>query len=157
MSRGRRSSPEVRHGSHRGANRPAIGAIGRATIAMKEPPSRGGDMRFAFLVLALGASASARHHRPLGPLAGGASCNTISYHGGPLIHSVKIVLLMWSGAATHKDELARYYSAIVDSPYLDWLDEYDQGSYSIGRGSFVAAVVDPSPPPATQLNDTNDI
>jgi hypothetical protein len=54
------------------------------------------------------------------PLAGGgASCHSISYNGGPLIQKVKVVLLMWSSAAAFKNELSQFYSAIVDSPYLD--------------------------------------
>ncbi len=75
----------------------------------------------------------------------------LKYYGGPVISNVKIVEVAWTSAvdATYLKNLAGFYTAIVKSPFIDWLTEYDsigQSGYAdnlpgteqhIGRGSYV--------------------
>jgi hypothetical protein len=88
---------------------------------------------------------------------GGASCTSTTYNGGPLMQEAKIVLVMWSASAAYKDDLSKFYAAIVQSPYMDWLREYDVPPQTIVRGSFAGAFVDASPPSSTTVDEVQDI
>lgn len=71
------------------------------------------------------------------------------YYGGPVLSNVKVYLVAWgqTGDATQLGRLASFYADITNSPYFDWLSEYDTAgriaedgkpgsSQTIGRGSF---------------------
>ncbi len=85
--------------------------------------------------------------------AGGPASGTpnLVYRGGPVIANVKIVTVFWENGKntvnqTVKDKIGGFYKAAVDSPYMDWLSEYDthiKGSdgspgtdQHIGRGTY---------------------
>src|SRR5262249_6983212 len=67
----------------------------------------------------------------------------VVYHGGAVISNVKVVQVIW-GPGTYLPEttsttspsVASFLTAITNSPYLDWLSEYDTPNQTIGRGSF---------------------
>jgi hypothetical protein len=76
-----------------------------------------------------------------------------TYHGGALIQGVKVVTVFWSSGVDAQGSLNQFYTAIVESPYVDWLSEYDAGGQSIGRGSFVTSFVDPGAPASPEITD----
>jgi hypothetical protein len=78
----------------------------------------------------------------------------VSYHGGPVIPNVRVTVVYWTSAVAFQSTLTSFYATLTNSTYLDWLREYNTGTQFIGRGSLVNAVVDPSPPPGTNLADT---
>jgi MYXO-CTERM domain-containing protein len=100
-----------------------------------------------------------RGHRVHGLAGGssGANCTRTEYNGGALIPQVKIVVVQWGGASSYASQLAGFYSGMLQSPYMDWLREYDEPSYSIVRGEFAGVFVDPSPPGKTTVDDINDV
>jgi hypothetical protein len=89
----------------------------------------------------------------------------LSYLGGPVISNVEVVEVLYGGARsdyfsqvfdTTTPSIASFYAAVADSPYFDWLTEYDTtGTFSdgvigtqqtIGRGRFRGRfVIAPSP------------
>jgi hypothetical protein len=81
-----------------------------------------------------------RGHRVHGLAGGssGANCTRTEYNGGALIPQVKIVVVQWGGASSYASQLAGFYSGMLQSPYMDWLREYDEPSYSIVRGDSPA-------------------
>ncbi len=52
---------------------------------------------------------------------------SLKYYGGPILQNVKIYGVMWSANVTTgvATTMPAFYQAIVQSPYLDWLSEYD--------------------------------
>jgi hypothetical protein len=85
----------------------------------------------------------------------GTPLTKLTYHGGPVISNIKVVDVFWgSGATSFQSQLEGFYSAITASPYFDWLSEYNTPTASIGEGTFVTSVVDPSPPAGTTIDDT---
>lgn len=63
------------------------------------------------------------------------------YRGGKVIASPKIYAVFWENGtntvnATVKDQVPGFYKSAVDSPYMDWLSEYDTPTQHIGRGSY---------------------
>ncbi len=72
----------------------------------------------------------------------------LNYYGGPLLGSVKIQLVFWNRKVAYRNRLPGFYSTITDSPYFDWLSEYNTPSISIGRGSYLGAYQDSAPAPA---------
>lgn len=94
------------------------------------------------------------------PPAGSAAyqCADVSYNGGGLIENVKVVTVYWGmSAAADRANIDAAYVKMVQSPYLDWLREYDAGGYKIRRGTLAASVIDPSPPSKTTVDDQGDI
>jgi hypothetical protein len=79
----------------------------------------------------------------------------LKYYGGPMLSHVKIQVVYWNGAVKHQDQIPGFYSAITQSPYFDWLKEYDSGPYKIGRGVLLGAYTDPSPNPSAALEDAD--
>jgi hypothetical protein len=63
-------------------------------------------------------------------------------YGGPVIPNVEVVDVFWNSSLDHQGELASFFSGVLDSPYVDWLREYDTPAQSIGRGTFVTSFVD---------------
>jgi MYXO-CTERM domain-containing protein len=74
-----------------------------------------------------------------------------STNGGPLIQSVKVVDVFYSPGHKYKAMLEDFYKAILQSPYFDWLTEYNVGSYKISRGSFVTSFEDTNANPTTVM------
>ncbi|HEY2749450.1 MAG TPA: hypothetical protein VGL86_32750 [Polyangia bacterium] len=89
-----------------------------------------------------------------------ASCH-LDYGNGALIPNVSIVALYWgttnNGQYAYKDQLHQYYDAITNSPYFDWLIEYNVTGYSVGRGGFTAEYADPAPPAGTTIDETKTL
>ncbi len=96
--------------------------------------------------------------------------NDLKYYGGHVISNVKIVEISWTSSvdSTYMTQLQGFYAAVVASPFIDWMSEYDTIGLSgyadlqpgsnqhIGRGSFVSNVVITPTNKATSLSD-NDI
>ncbi|HXU68145.1 MAG TPA: hypothetical protein VN947_02390 [Polyangia bacterium] len=72
----------------------------------------------------------------------------LGYGSGPLIQNVKIVNVFYSPGHMYKAMLEDFAKAVVQSPYFDWLTEYNAGGYKIGRGSFVTTFEDNNANPA---------
>jgi hypothetical protein len=79
----------------------------------------------------------------------------VAYHSGRVISIVRVTVLYWNSAVAFQSTLTSFYATITSSTYLDWLREYNTPTQFIARGSLVNAVVDPSPPPGTNLLDTD--
>jgi len=83
----------------------------------------------------------------------GTVCNDVPHLGysmnGPLIQHVKVVDVFYSPGHKYKSMLEDYYKAILQSPYMDWLSEYNVANYKIGRGSFVSSFEDTNANPTT--------
>jgi hypothetical protein len=67
----------------------------------------------------------------------------LSYWGGRVVSNAKVVQVLYgsgtyspnvSGTAT--PSLAQFYGGILASAYVDWLNEYNTSSQTIGRGTF---------------------
>lgn len=95
------------------------------------------------------------------PAARAATSCHLSYQNGALIPSVKVVALYWgttnNGQYKYKDQLHQYYDAVTNSPYFDWLIEYNVGAYSISRGGFAAEYADAAAPAKATIDETNDL
>ena len=81
----------------------------------------------------------------------------LNYYGGLVIPNVKVNVVFWSGAvdATTQAGIGGFYSAVTNSPYLDWLSEYNTGTQSIGRGTLNSVTTINPSNPATSLNDSD--
>jgi len=124
----------------------------------------------ALLVALAGACASpadAGAHGASGP--GGASgpvarqsaavvtaSSNMTYGGGSVISNVHAVPVFWTAsvAATTQSEIQCFFDAVVRSPYIDWLSEYDTSSQRIGRGTTGSPVTIAQPVhPSLSLTD----
>jgi len=99
---------------------------------------------------------------PPSPLA-----SDVKYFGGRVISNVKIVEISWGASvdSTYMTNLQGFYTAIVKSPFIDWMTEYDTigltgfadlkpgSNQHIGRGSFVSNVVITPTNKSTSLTD----
>ncbi len=88
---------------------------------------------------------SSVHAMPFGKTRTRASAPAgaqLTYYGGPVLASVKVVTLFWNGDVVGQDQINGFYGAVTASPYFDWLSEYNTPSQSIGRGTLGATVVD---------------
>jgi hypothetical protein len=128
------------------------------------------------IALAVALVASPIHMQPYQPQSdgvigrhsvGAAPANAwLNYYGGHVISSVKVVPVMWGANVPSQVQtgMPQFYAAITDSPYFDFLAEYDtnildfagnQGTgQHIGRGTATAAVV--ITPSITSTSITND-
>jgi len=75
------------------------------------------------------------------------------YRGGPVISNVKVYAVFWGSNVSNQSQLASFYGTLVNSPYVDWLSEYDTPTQNIGRGSFQSSYVDTNAPTDSQLSD----
>ena len=123
-------------------------------------------LRLAVLTMLLTAAAGPasarlrlRAHRVRGRAGGGsgANCTTTMYNGGALIQHVKIAVVQWGASSTYASQLESFYAGIVQSPYMDWLREYDEPGNSIVRGSVLGTFVDATPPSKTTVDEVADI
>jgi len=106
-------------------------------------------MHGALLAVAL-TLASAHGNPPTSPLS-----SDVKYFGGRVISNVKIVEISWGASvdSNYMTQLQGFYTAIVKSPFVDWMTEYDTigltgfadlqpgSNQHIGRGSFIGNVV----------------
>jgi MYXO-CTERM domain-containing protein len=101
---------------------------------------------------------------PTAPLAG-----DLKYYGGRVISNVKIVEVAWGSSvdSNYMTQLQGFYTAIVTSPFVDWMTEYDTigldgfadlqpgSNQHIGRGSFVGSYVITPQNGSTTLTDAD--
>jgi hypothetical protein len=66
----------------------------------------------------------------------------LQYYGGPLLGNVKVQLVYWNNQVAYQDKLPGFFSSITQSAYFDWLNEYNGGGTSVGRGSYLGAYTD---------------
>jgi hypothetical protein len=64
-----------------------------------------------------------------------------TYWGGPLIPNVHPVAVFWGPNvdSSVQGQMGAFYTALVNSPYIDWLNEYNSPTQPIARGSFLGA------------------
>jgi hypothetical protein len=80
------------------------------------------------------------HFADEAPIVDYQSCD-LSYQGGPVISQVQIVVVYWGEVSAKVKQLApAIMPAIVSSPYMDALSEYNTKSQKIVRGSFLSAI-----------------
>jgi len=131
-----------------------------------------GAMRAGWLVV-LGllvpsvANAQAIFRLENGQIPNSPITNQLKYYGGRVISNVKIVEIAWNASvdSNYMTQLQGFYTAIVTSPFVDWLTEYDTigltgfadfqpgSNQHIGRGSFVSSVVLVPQNQSTNLSD----
>jgi hypothetical protein len=77
-----------------------------------------------------------------------ASPPKLEYFGGPVIAHAKVVVVLWGSGvdAAVRSALPGFFSTVLDSPYIDWLSEYDTvlpggTNQHIGRGRYGGSVV----------------
>ncbi len=123
----------------------------------------------ALTLVSADASAQAIFRLDNGKLPSAPLSGDLKYYGGRVISNVKIVEVAWgSGVDTsYMTQLQGFYTAIVKSPFVDWMSEYDTigltgfadlqpgSNQHIGRGSFVANVVITPANKATSLTDAD--
>ncbi|HEX4048600.1 MAG TPA: hypothetical protein VH309_12225 [Elusimicrobiota bacterium] len=86
---------------------------------------------------------------------GASATPQLQYYGGPLLPNIKVQIVYWNKDVANQDKLPGFFSAITQSPYFDWLKEYNTPNYKIGRGALLGAYTDPSPNPSTALEDAD--
>jgi hypothetical protein len=76
----------------------------------------------------------------------------LSYYGGRVVSNLQVVQVLWGSGtyipqvtSTGSPSMASFYGGVLDSPYVDWLTEYDTSGIApptsnqiIGRGTFLA-------------------
>ena len=67
----------------------------------------------------------------------------LTYRGGPVIPNVKVVTVFWGASVPNQPDINAFFTAVTNSPYFDWLAEYNTPSQKIGRGTLLASYVDP--------------
>ena len=79
------------------------------------------------------------HKLPLGAPTPQASSPHLTYYGGKVIPSVKVVQVLYGSgtyASSISTQLGQFYAGVTNSTYMDWLSEYNTSSQHIGRGTF---------------------
>ncbi len=83
---------------------------------------------------------------------------TLTYRGGPVVSSLRVVQVEWgANPVGYAGQLPAFYAAVLDSPYMDLLVQYDTTSGSvqrITRGSFVGRFTITPTVTATTVDDT---
>jgi hypothetical protein len=77
------------------------------------------------------------------PTSAAAANAHLTYYGGPVISNVNVVKVEY-GAGTYQSfvtgtgaaSLAGFYTGVTNSPYFDWLSEYNTPTQTIGRGTY---------------------
>ena len=94
--------------------------------------------------------------------------NLLVYYGGRVISNVKVYAVFWGPQVdpTITGQIGAFYAAVTDSPFIDWLEEYDTigktgmdglpgSNQHIGRGSFGAAITITPVNTATTLSEVD--
>ena len=79
----------------------------------------------------------------------------LQYYGGPVLSQVKVFTVFWNSQVQYQSQLNAFYTAVTNSAYFDWLNEYNTPTQTIGRGSFLGSLVDPTPPSSTALTNAD--
>ncbi|KAI8914246.1 hypothetical protein EDD86DRAFT_273340 [Gorgonomyces haynaldii] len=85
-----------------------------------------------------------------------ASNIRLVYNGGPVISHVEVKPLFFGTNVAFQNDIIQFYSTIVDSPYMDWLVEYNTPTQRIGRGTYGGALV-VAIGTKTAFDDVNDV
>ena len=88
---------------------------------------------------------------------------SLKYYGGRVISNVQVVAVFWGPNVNAEvtSKIGGFYQAIVASPFIDWLLEYDTTghtpgtSQTIGRGSFAGSFTITPSLGTTTLTDAN--
>ncbi len=80
-----------------------------------------------------------------GPDTGCSTPRQLGYGNGTLIQRTKLVAYYWSTFSI-QGTMSNFYGSILNSPYIDWLKEYDTEKNHIQRGGIIAQFVDSTPP-----------
>src|SRR5579863_2252705 len=112
--------------------------------------------------------------RPIGPVREAAPQGAhLDYFGGRVVSNMQVVEVLWgTGGAggsdgqflsnvknTSSPSMATFYQGVLNSPYVDWLTEYDTTvaggtNQSIGRGAFVKQFAITPSNTANPIDDT---
>ena len=79
----------------------------------------------------------------------------LQYYGGPVLSNVKVYTVFWNSQVQYQSQLNAFYTAVTNSAYFDWLNEYNTPTQTLGRGSLIGSLVDPSPPASTALTNVD--
>jgi hypothetical protein len=84
-----------------------------------------------------------------------SSPNDLTYDDGAVISNVHVVPVFWGSDVNPlvREEIHCFYTSVVQSPYIDWLSEYDISGQNIGRGSVSADVTIVPTHTGTSLDD----
>ncbi|KAI9197120.1 uncharacterized protein BJ171DRAFT_634461 [Polychytrium aggregatum] len=69
-----------------------------------------------------------------------ASSNGLTYYGGPVIANIDVHPIYYGGNVNYQNEMDTFYGAIVGSPYISWLSEYNTPTQNIGTGTFSGSI-----------------
>ena len=66
----------------------------------------------------------------------------LRYRGGPVIENARVVVVNWGEGvyAPVHETIPGMYASVLDSPYIDWLAQYNTDTQTIGRGSLADVV-----------------
>jgi hypothetical protein len=85
----------------------------------------------------------------------------LTYMGGPLIPNVQVFTIfwgkLWGASASSKQMMAKlnqFFTAILVSPLIDQLAEYNKPGQTIGHGSFVGTKVIKTNAPVGSITDS---
>ncbi len=85
----------------------------------------------------------------------------LTYQGGPLIQNVQVFTVFWGklwGSTGSSQQmmanLNQFFTAILTSPLIDQLAEYDVSGQAIGHGSFIGTKVISANAPAGSITDS---
>ncbi len=83
------------------------------------------------------------------------------YNGGPLIPNAQVFTIFWGqlwgqtpASTTLMQQLNQFFTAILSSPLIDQLAEYNVSGQSIGHGSFIGTKVIPAGAPSGSVTDS---
>lgn len=77
----------------------------------------------------------------------------VIYHGGAVLSNVKVFSIYWGNEVKNTSDVEKFYAAITNSKYMDWLQEYNTPTQKIGRGSFIGSYTDTSIPTNKSLSN----
>jgi hypothetical protein len=68
-----------------------------------------------------------------------AAAGNFTYGGGPVITHVHVVVVFWGKnvASIATDNMANFYKAVTNSPFFDWLGEYDTVGHNPGTNQHI--------------------
>lgn len=85
----------------------------------------------------------------------------LTYRGGPLLQNVRVYSIFWGklwGTTTNSQQvitnLNRFFGAILVSPAIDQLAEYNVGTKKIGHGSFLGSKTISTNAPSGSVTDS---
>ena len=78
-----------------------------------------------------------------------AAAAKLVYMNGPLLQHTKVFMVFYAPGYPYKEQLVSFYKAVLQSSYIDMLQEYDTTNYKIRRGSYLGLYEDTNTNPAT--------